>query len=238
MKLEDPVGKVRRPNPGEGRKRDRRVGLIYRVAERSVAPGSKRWSPAQSWALRNDVCVGEVLADTDANLPVLEWPGLTRLAQLTYASFALPGPVLIEAPVGGMDPLVKAVVASYVMEAGRELCIGPYTTSAKPVTARIQQNWVETAGRSRVAETVEDLKAVTEARILADGNLDAVVLELGFGRLRDVEFARHVAAERCEAGWSGRRVREYLELYGFQNSSGTIGRWPHEQFVRLLGRDS
>jgi hypothetical protein len=57
----------------------------------------------------------------------------------------------------------------------------------------------------------------------------------GSGPVRDPELARQVAAERSGAGWRQRRVRDYLELYGFKNYSGTLGRWSHEQFQRLLG---
>jgi hypothetical protein len=198
---------------------------------------AKRWSPAQAWALTNHACIGEIVDDgARSDLPLLERPGLVRLAQLTLPSLCLPGPVLVEAP-DTVDALTKAVIAEYLTRGGQDLYFGPYGRSAKPVTAMRRRTWTQAARATLVEETVEQLEQTAKDWMVSSGSLDPIIL-FGSGQLRDVKLARQVAIERHDAGWTKRKIRDYLELYGFQNFSGTIGRWPHDQLVRLMSAAS
>jgi hypothetical protein len=236
MRLDEPVGTLPRPTPDEGRKRDRRAGLIYGSrSRRARAQARKPWSGAQGWALQHELCLGEVIDDDlDIDLPLLERPGLIRLAQLTLPGLWLPGPVLVEASAS-LDDLGGAVLAEYLAQAGRELYVGPYGKPlVKPVTARTRHNWAASVGATRVQETAEQLAKTAKDAMVRSGSLDPL-LKFGSGPRRDVDLARQVAIERLAAGWSKRRIRDYLEMYGFRNSSGTVGRWSHHQLARLVG---
>ncbi|MEU9889106.1 hypothetical protein [Sphaerisporangium sp. NPDC051011] len=56
---------------------------------------------------------------------------------------------------------------------------------------------------------------------------------LGSGPLRDAHLARTVAQALMENHWPAVRIRDYLELYGYINLSGNVGRWNHDQYTRL-----
>jgi hypothetical protein len=235
MRPDDPVGALPRSNPDGGRKRDRRPGLIYGSRRRRArAQADKPWSAAQRWALQHDICLGEIIDDdADTKVPLLERPGLIRLSELTYAGTWLPGPVLVEAP-SSLDELGRAVIADYLAQAGRDLYIGPYSKGlVKPVTARTRRNWRAAVGATRVQEMVEQVAQTAREKMISE-SLDSI-LKFGSGPQRDVHLAHQVAIERLAAGWSRRRIREYLEMYGFRNNSGTVGRWSHDQLARLLG---
>jgi hypothetical protein len=101
------------------------------------------------------------------------------------------------------------------------------------VSRRTRDTWVQAVGAARVEETVEQLTQTAKNWMVESRSIDPI-LEFGSGPCRDVELARQVAVERDKAGWTRRDIRDYLQLYGFRNFSGTVGRWSHDQLVRLL----
>lgn len=238
MALEDAVGRQHRVfDYDDLRARDRRATVSYGARQEIERDGL---SGAELYALKNNLYIGESPADTVTRTePPDVWPGIQRLAMLAFSR--LPEPVLVEnSNKGSHSVLTLAVLAEYIVGRGGTMLVGPFRawSGPKPVTGRTRTRWVQEAGMGHVLECVEELNE--DANLMAVQALQQDGLEgvtrLGAGPLRDYELAGAVARERLGAGWTQKRIADYLSVFGFINSVGTVGRWYHPEIKRLLGQ--
>jgi hypothetical protein len=238
MALDDAVGWQRRFADDEHpRKRDRKATVRY-GARQEVKPDGL--SGAEFYAMNNDLYIGESCIDTlPANEPPYARPGIQRLAMLTYTAF--PEHVLVECSTkDARSTLTMAVLAEYIGSRGGTMLQGPFRAGPRPrpVTGRIRKQWADKAGLGQVMQCVEELSELANERLVEVARrqgLDGLV-RLGDGPLRDYEFAGLVARERLADGWTQKRIRAYLQVFGFFNSAGTVGRWGHSEFERLVSQ--
>ncbi len=238
MALEDAVGQQHRViDYDDLRARDRRATVSY-GARQEIRGGL---SGAESYAIRNNLYIGESLVDTAlGNEPPNVRAGIQRLAMLAFSR--LPEPVLIEnSTKGSHSVLTLAVLAEYIVGRGDgTMLVGPFRSwsGPTPVTSRIRTRWVQEAGMGYgyVLECVEELGEDADLMAVQALQTDGLegVTRLGAGPLRNYELAGVVARERLGAGWTQKRIADYLSVFGFINSVGTIGRWNHLELTRLL----
>lgn len=129
------------------------------------------------------------------------------------------------------DEFDRAVVLNYLLLGARHAAVRVGAGLRNEVeSAKLD----ELAGRLDRAKLEDACKRYQEA-ILQQWNVKdhERVLYFGNGPKRDVKLAVAASRIRRESGWSDARIRQYLELYGFINPSGTVGRWSHDQFGKL-----
>lgn len=237
MALEEAVGWQRRlPDDEHPRKRDRRATVSYGARQEVDREGL---SGAEFFAVHNNLFIGESLAGSALGDGRPYGPGIRRLAMLTDSPF--PEPVLVEnSAKGSHSTLTKAVLAEYIGSHGGTMLLGPFRTRSGPklVTSRTRKGWVQEAGMGHVLTCVEELNEVAEQMLVEALPRDGIksITHLGTGFFRDYEIARVAARERLEAGWTQKRITDYLCLFGFINSVGTVGRWNHPELKRLLSQ--
>lgn len=245
MSLEDAIGSQWREKP-EGRKADRAAALLYAPKPRAQA-AAPAWTLGERWILSGGVragavkyFIGESIREDAraAKEPPFARPGLRRLVGLAYGE--VPGPVIVERS-RELSPGALAALGGYLALRGRTMITwrsagdrrGPFT-----VTTAHRRAWIQDSGHSpaTIDGWVQELFAVAESEftdLLVTRGLEAVT-HLGEGPQRSAELALSVALERRDADWDDLQIRNYLNLYGFTNNSGTVGAWSHVQFARLL----
>jgi hypothetical protein len=232
MALEDPVGSQCRHQGDDAHKKDRRACILLRGGPRPV----RGWSKSESWALDNGLFLGEVIDSDDlGSLDPAERPGIQKLAELALRGFALPGHVIVDAEV---DERTLGVIVTYLDKCDRSLMVRRSPRKAVHAPSKNDcSHWVKAAGAafSEVqASFLFEMAMVRAAESIKARSVESILV-LGEGPRRNPDLARAQAEQRQAAGWSDRRIREYLELYGFTNLSGTVGRWSHDQYRRLMG---
>jgi hypothetical protein len=236
MALEEAVGWQNRFSDDEHpRKRDRRATLQYGARQEVDRDGL---SGAEFYAVHNGLFIGESLADSLGDGRPFG-PGIHRLAMLTDSPF--PEPVLVEnSAKGSHSTLTLAVLAEYIGSHGGTMLLGPFRARSgpKPVTSRARKWWVQEAGLGHVLKCVEELNEVASRMLVEALPRDGIesITHLGTGFFRDYEIAGMAARERLEAGWTQKRVTDYLAVFGFVNSTGTVGRWNHPELKLLLSQ--
>ena len=250
MTLQDPVGSQYRDQGDEQRAKDRRAAILFGspLASRQRHTTQIRWSTAEKWALENDLFIGEPVSEDpkDSNRPLLERQAVRRLLLLCVPGPALPGGVLVPRLDDLGDALSKAALAGYWVK--HHFSVTFWTTrKGRPhvLTERMAEKWAQAhgAGLGPVAALVAECESAAQAAAIeeicgsapgSDSPTDWP--RLGRGPLRNVELAAQEARERRSCGWSDERIREYLNLYGFANRAGTVGRWyPIELKAVLVG---
>jgi hypothetical protein len=250
----DPVGRVQRTQPNP-HKKDRLAAIKYGSSPKNrfrPEPAVQQWAPTlmETWALRNNRFIGEALRDVDSDLllPPHQRPGLVQVGALTLN--AVPGGVLVETRKAlGEDPLARATLARWLQrrdpQADPNLVLGTKWDAANiagahHVTLRDVAGWVEEAGESAV---VHELELFAEAVVgcvpgLADKGDNAMdfLFQLGSGPLRDEALAR-AEYQRLRRHHSDTEIEHYLEIYGYRNPKGTVGRWYHENIRSLRTAD-
>ncbi len=237
MALEDSVGWQGRLSDDEHpRKRDRQATLSYGSKQEVERDGL---SGAESYAVHNNLFIGESLADSALGGGRPYGPGVRRLAMLTNSPF--PEPILVEnSAKGSHTTLTLAVLAEYISSHGGTMLLGPFRARSGPklVSSRTRKGWVQEAGMGQVRTCVEELSEIASQILVEALPRDGIasMTHLGTGFFRDYEIAWAVALERLEAGWTQRRITDYLCVFGFINSVGTVGRWNHLELTRLLSQ--
>jgi hypothetical protein len=198
----------------------------------------------KQWVLRNNCLIAETVQDESdmrARLPH-ERSGLVRLGALAF--LPIHGGVLLDNrdDLGGARS--RAVVLHYLAEQGVEVWYRHGTWPVRQATSATVRRSRDEAGR---ANFEEDLAAYTQEvtqsleRQVARGVIQDFIY-FGSGPIRDAEMARREdmrlrgfpdteIRDRCTAS----DIRDYLELYGYINTSGTVGRWHHQQYKALRG---
>jgi len=227
--LAAPYGSISRYPDKASHKWDRVLGLGYGRPNRRP---ERSWSSAERWALDNDVCLGEVIHDEDPGAaPPWDRPAALRLAMLGFAS--LPGGVVIDDRESLGDSLSQAVILCYLSARSMVLHWG-VRGKIRPVKANDTRHLEVVVGRSRLREAIERYEIAWHGMVRHDGIVAEMTI-FGSGPLRDAEQAFLQAKLREEQGWSQASIRKYLELYGFINLSGNVGRWNHAQYTKLMG---
>jgi hypothetical protein len=238
MGLEDGVGRWDPPPDGRPGKRDRRPAVLYGPQRRAEAS----WCPGEAWALSHDYLVGMELNSSTDDLtgdPASQ-PSLRTLAWLCIgraSSGASGAAVIFEHRPQPNTHAALAVVAAWLRRVNAPFYVrdGSRPARFREVRDSQREGWARSISRERLSAEVRRLgEAAAEVMTAAARTDPAHLLSLGEGPQRDVRLARELALERLAHGWPKRRVREYLELHGFTNSSGTVGRWSHGQLTRLL----
>lgn len=228
--LTAPYGNVPRYRD-RGRKWDRVLGLGY---GRPNLRRERSWSLMERWVLDNDVYLGEVIHDEDpASAPPWDRPAALRLAMLSFAS--LPGGVIIDDRESLGDPLSQAVILCYLRKKNMPLRWGA-RGKMHPVKDNDIRHLEATIGPLRLRESIEQYETESLDLVRHHDHLLEELTMFGSGPLRDVDQAFLQAKLRQEHGWTHLRIREYLNLYGFTNLSGNVGRWNHAQYAKLMRR--
>jgi hypothetical protein len=203
----------------------------------------------KQWVLGHDRFIAETVQDEwdlRARLPH-ERPGLVRLGWLALQP--IPGGVLLDKLDDLGDARSRAVVLHYLAERGGvEVWYRHGTPRVIPATATTVRRSRDEVGQ---ATFEEDFAAYIQAvRRYMTGQLTTsgfpAVLEdldhLGSGPLRDAEMAsredmrlRGYADTQIRDRHTASDIRNYLALYGYTNTSGTVGRWHHQQLQALRG---
>lgn len=165
-------------------------------------------------------------------MPVWKRPSIIRLTVL--ALLPLKGGVLIDSWTTLGDDLDRAVVLEYLLRNNRHTAIriggGPRNEATHTMLAKLCRS----IDAARFEDARERLWQAFAQEFQCEIDTDFENLRyFGRGPNRDVKRALIDAQLRREAGWSDARIRQYLELYGYTNTSGTVGRWSHEQFHKL-----
>lgn len=250
----DPVGRVQRVQASP-RKRDRLAAIRYGGSPKNhfrTEPALHQWRPTlmESWALHHDRFVGEALrdADSDLRLPPHARPGLVRIGALTVTS--VPGGVLVETRKAfGEDPLPRAILGRWLQrrdpQIDPDLVIGSKwkaadIAQARRVTSKDVTRWVGEAGASAVTRELDlftdAVMQYTRDLPASDGSPMDFFFQLGSGPLRDEALAR-TEYQRLRRHHSDVEIEQYLEIYGYRNPKGTVGRWYHENIRSLRAAD-
>ncbi|MGW0067211.1 hypothetical protein ACWDUI_07055 [Streptosporangium sandarakinum] len=163
-------------------------------------------------------------------MPAWERPSLIRLA--AFAMLPLMGGVLIDSWSMLGDDLSRAVVLEYLLRNDRHAAVRIGSGLRNEVTKTRLDRLIQRIDGMRYEEAhIKFIQAAGDAFVTGVGVDKAE--SFGCGPKRDAGQALRDAQLRREAGWSDANIRQYLELYGYTNASGTVGRWSHEQFQRL-----
>jgi hypothetical protein len=111
----------------------------------------------------------------------------------------------------------------------------------RPVSTRDRKILEAAVGTTRLQESVQRYGDAWQQDLLRrrdepDFCMVTEIAIFGAGPDRDPVLAYKVARHLNKEGWPQVRIREYLELYGFVNTSGNLGRWNHRQFIALLNQ--
>ncbi|WP_162642337.1 hypothetical protein [Streptosporangium sp. 'caverna'] len=232
--LAEPTGRIRKHPEASGRKKDRAVAVRY-GAQPIARHRGPQWSKIEDWALNHDVSLGTIVIHDphELRMPVWERPSISHLAVTTL--LPLNGGVLIDNwKMLGDDNLGQAVVLEYLLQKN---CHAVARIGAGPRN-EITHARLDGLRRNIDDEIFEDARDrfqqvyMREFQQMIEKDIGGLIY-FGHGPDRDSKQALIDARIRREAGWSDARIRSYLELYGYTNTSGTVGRWSHEQFHRL-----
>ncbi|WP_326825832.1 hypothetical protein [Streptosporangium sp. NBC_01756] len=232
--LAEPVGRINRNPEACGRKKDRAIAVRY--GARPIARHrSAQWSKIEEWALSHDVSLGTIVIHDphELRMPAWERPSLIRFAAITL--LPLKGDVLIDNwKMLGDDDLGRAVVLDYLLGNNRHAAVRIDVDHRNEITQARLYRLCRNVDGARFEEARDRFQQVYMRELLHLIKTDAEdLIYFGRGPDRDAKQALIDALLRREAGWSNARIRSYLELYGYTNTSGTVGRWSHEQFHRL-----
>lgn len=237
--LSGPSGSTPRWRLEKAKKRDRRAALRYGRPPVERSPRAP-WKPAELWILRNNAYLGETLHDCDPkSAPPWERDGALRLAMLS--SVGLPGGAIIDSREALGDVFSQAVILHYLHE--REIVVhwGVGKARFKVVDAGDLRALEASVGRAQLKEAIEHYTATWENNLLQRRDepgfrLGTELAVFGVGPRRDPDLAYTVARLLDEQRWPRYRIREYLQLFGFVNTSGNLGRWNHRQFAALMDK--
>ncbi|WP_371781693.1 hypothetical protein [Streptosporangium subroseum] len=232
--LAEPVGRIPRHLEACGRKKDRAIAVRYGARPIARHRGAQ-WSKTEKWALNHDVSLGTIVIHDPRELwmPVWERPSLSRFAVI--ALLPLKGGVLIDSwKMLGDDDLGRAVVLEYLLRKNRHSAVRIDVDPRKEVTQAKLDRLRRNIDGTRFEEARDQFQqmCMREFQHMIETDIEGLTY-LGRGPDRDAKQALIDARIRREAGWSDACIRSYLELYGYTNPSGTVGRWSHEQFHRL-----
>lgn len=244
----EPSGCVQRKPDGEGH---RKVAILYgRPRFRSRASEGRRggkWelTPAEQWALDNKWCIGVTLKDDTRELGL--WPHQRRqLVQLgALAMGEVPGGVLVEDLEDLGTPLARVVACRALRQVGldvrapaKDLSRHKSTTTPTEISESKVKEWEELVQHGELTEADDAYRNAVQQRYLEllQQRVPDPFVHLGSGPRRDVDMARDVDAALRAEGWSDRRIRDYLSLYGFANPSGKVGVWNHSNHKTLRSR--
>jgi hypothetical protein len=234
----EPNGRVRREPAG---KRDRRAAVRYRCSPSNTRTAS---TALKQWVLSHDRLIAEtVQAESDMRArPPHERPGLVRLGALAFVP--IHGGVLLDTQDDLGDARSRAVMLHYLAKKGTDVWYRHRTWLVRQATSTTVRHSRDEAGRANLEE---DLDAYTQEvtqsleRQVARGVIQDFIY-FGSGPIRDAEMARCEdmrlrgfpdtgIRDRCTES----DIRDHLELYGYINTSGTVGRWHHQQYKALRG---
>lgn len=239
------IGCVRRKQI-RPRKIDRKAAVSYGRPLRNrhrKEPSPGQWVPSlmATWALDQDCFIGQSIRDdkSDLNLLPHQRPGLVKLCALATGS--LPGGILIESP-RDLGTLGQAVLGKFWLRLKNSHDTGLWygdgwdrTNRAKAhaVTEHEVARWVRDAGQNAVEQELANLDAAFRQALQLEG--DGVTdfwTYLGSGPMRDAELARQ-EYQRLGADNTDEDILRYLNIYGYTNPRGTVGRWYHANLQSL-----
>jgi hypothetical protein len=216
-------------------------------------PGLEQWVPTlmEAWALEHDRFIGESLRDDEADLQLRphERPKLVRLGALALGQ--LPGGVLMESLNDlGDHPLARAVLCGFLRRTveGQDppvwhgvKWLPDNRARARQVTAKDVSTWVAQAGPKAVTDELDNFVQAIQQHALEMMSREDDVLDffqyLGSGPFRDADLARK-EYQRLSSSHADAEIRRYLDIYGYTNPKGTVGRWYHKHLQALQDNGS
>jgi hypothetical protein len=156
------------------------------------------------------------------------------------AAVPLPGGVLIENLNDlGDHPLTRAVLGQFLQRTAEGQdpplwhgvrWLPDNRASARQVTAKDVTKWVAEAGPKAVNHELDNFSQAYQQHGLEmmshEDDVSDLFVYLGSGPLRDADLAKK-AYKRLSGNNSGAAIRKYLDIYGYINPKGTVGRWSH-----------
>lgn len=221
---------------GDRKKKDRAPVVRYgaRGHERStgMSRGEEMLLEPPSHLKGRDRYLMGTIPSADSHIPLS-----TRqsVASVLIVSMTQGADILVDQN-NSIDHEVRALFAHFALRSGRDLLL-----SGAPVTRRLSRErqlieFRQHVGQDRLQRSLELLFEAAGpqlAQAISDHGVIYRLLQVTGEPLRNMERATGAAEALRALGWNQVRIRRYLTLHGFANTSGTIGVWNHSEFKKL-----
>ncbi|MGO4599466.1 hypothetical protein [Terrabacter sp. 2RAF25] len=169
--------------------------------------------------------------------PDMQHPLSTRpsLVALLVVSVTQGSDILVDQN-SSIDHEVRALLAYYALRSDRDLIVTGAPATRCLTRARQLRDLQQHVGEDRLQDILTNLfeaAAPQLGRVFRDDQVVHELLQVAGQPQRNFERAAAADRELRLLGWKQAKVRRYLTLHGFANSSGTLGVWNHAEYKKL-----